>query len=208
MIRFRHVLAIASLALLAPFGPAQAVNTATANLIALDKNTSTGWLDARVELYAPPDAKGNLGAPKVYPAQLLFARPGQFRLVLRTGAKNEYRAASNGSVVTWMDYGTGIGGQQKYADVVDPFTQAMLGVAGAITRFTAAKEIAMSANSPLRGARLATKVYGSSVVSSKAWFSNDKLIGFEFLFADNSRVFVSVLSMKQNVPTKPSDFVL
>ena len=211
MIRFRRFMVVAAaafVATLAPLSSTYALNTASSDLVALDKSLVSGWLDARVEFYAPPDAKGNAGTPKVYPAQLLFARPGQFRLVLRAGAKDEYRAAASGGFVSWIDMSTGIGGKDSVDKVVDPFTRAMLGVAGAITRFAPAKEIAVNPQYPLRAAKLTTNVYGSNVISSKAWFYNDQLTGFEFLLSDNSRVFVSVLTLKQNVATKPTDFTL
>lgn len=211
MIRIRHSMVAATVALLtllAAHAPAHALNTATNDLLALDKSLASGWLEARVEFYAPPDAKGNAGVPQVYPAKLLFARPGQFRLVLRPGAKDEYRAAASGGMVSWIDMATGIGSKDSYDKVVDPFARAMLGVAGAIARFSPAKEIAVNPQYPLRGAKLTTKVYGSSVVSSKAWFYNDQLSGFEFLLSDNSRVFVSVLTFTPNVATKPGDFAL
>lgn len=208
MNRIRCFITVAVVALLAPLGAASAVNTATADLTALDKSTTSGWLEARIEFYPPPDAKNNAGTPKIIPAQLLFARPNQFRLVLRPGAKDEYRAAASGGVVSWLDMGTGMGGQSKYDTLVDPFTRAMLGVAGAITRHAPAQDIPVNPNSPLRGAKSTTRTYGASVVSSKTWFYNDKPIGFEFTLSDHSRVFVSVLSFKPNVATKPGDFSL
>lgn len=208
MQRIHRILAATALALLAPLHDAHALNTATADLTALDKSLASGWLDARIEFYAPPDAKGNAGTPKVYPAQLLFARPGQFKLVLRAGAKDEYRAACSNGLVSWIDMATGFASKDTYDNIVDPFTRSMLDVAGAISRFAPAKEIAVNPQTPLRGAKLTTRTYGSSVVSSKAWFNNDHLTGFEFLLSDNSRVFVSVLSFKQNVATKASDFTL
>lgn len=207
MIRIHRIAAVLMLALL-PLGAAQAANSATANLIALDKSLKTGWLDARIEFYPAPDAKGNLGAPQVFPAQLLFARPGQFRLVLRTGAKNEYRAAATGGVVSWMDYGTGIGGQAKYQNIMDPFTRSMLDITGAITRFAPAKEQTLDAKGVLRGAAMNTRVYGSSIVASHAWFANDLPTGFDFILSDNRRVVVSILAYKPNVATKPGDFTL
>ncbi len=149
MIRIRRIAAVLAIALL-PLGAAQAATSATANLVSLDKSIKTGWIDARIEFYPAPDAKGKIGAPQVFPAQLLFSRPGQFRLVMRTGAKNEYRAAATGGVVSWIDYGTGIGGQAKYQDLMDPFTRSMLDITGAITRFTPAKEQTLDPKGALR----------------------------------------------------------
>lgn len=211
MTRIRRIAAALAFVLacvLPPLGAAQAATSATANLVALDKSLKSGWIDARIEFYPAPDAKGNIGQPQVFPAQLLFARPGQFRLVLRTGAKNEYRAAASGGVVSWIDYGTGMGGQSKYQDLMDPFTRSMLDITGAITRFTPAKEQALDPKGPLRGAAMRTRVYGSSVVASHAWFANDQPTGFDFTLSDQRRVVVSVLAFKPNVATKPGDFRL
>lgn len=198
----------ASLCVLVAPTRVEAVNTATADLIALDKATATGYLDARVSLYAPPNTKGQYAAPTVYPAQLLFARPGQFRFVLRPGAKNEYRAAASGGVVSWIDLGTGLSGQGKTVDVVDPAAQALLGTVGGLLQFAPAKEVAVSTKNPVRGVNLAPRSFGTSVIAATAWFGNDQPVGFEFVFSDRSRVFISVLSFKQNVPTKPGDFTL
>lgn len=208
MIRIRH-LATAALALLLPLGAAQAINTASADLVALDKTTTTGYLEARIALYPAPDAKGNAGTPSVYPAQLLFSRDGRFRLVLRPGANNEYRLAANGDgMVSWIDMGTGNASKGAYATLVDPFVRTMLGTIGSITRFAPMKELPMGSNSITRGASLQTNVYGSGIVSGRAWFGNDKPTGFEFVLSDNRRIFVSVLSFKQNVTVKPGDFSL
>ena len=207
MIRIRRIAAVLAIALL-PLGAAQAATSATANLVSLDKSTKTGWIDARIEFYPAPDAKGKIGSPQVFPAQLLFSRPGQFRLVMRTGAKNEYRAAATGGVVSWIDYGTGIGGQAKYQDLMDPFTRSMLDITGAITRFTPAKEQTLDPKGALRGAAMSTRVYGSSIVASHAWFANDRPTGFDFTLSDKRRVVVSVLTWKPNVTVKPGDFSL
>lgn len=208
MIRIRP-LATAALVLLLPLGAAQAINTATADLVALDKNTTTGYMDARIALYPAPDTKGNAGTPSVYPAQLLFSRDGRFRLVLRPGANNEYRLAASGDgLVSWIDMGTGNASKGGYATLVDPFVRTMLGTIGSITRFAPMKELPMGSNTVTRGATLQTKVYGSGIVSGRAWFGNDKPTGFEFILSDNRRVVVSVLSFKQNVTVKPADFAL
>lgn len=208
MIRIRH-LAIAALAVLLPLAAAQAINTASADLVALDKTTTTGYLEARIALYPAPDTKGNAGTPGVYPAQLLFSRDGRFRLVLRPGASNEYRLAAGGDgLVSWIDMGTGNASKGRYATLVDPFVRTMLGTVGAITRFAPMKELPMGSNPVTRGATLQTNVYGSGIVSGRAWFGNDRPTGFEFVLSDNRRVFVSVLSFKQNVTVKAADFAL
>jgi len=207
MTRIRHIAAVLAFVLL-PLGATQAANSATADLVALDKSVKTGWIDARIEFYPAPDAKGKIGSPQVFPAQLLFSRPGQFRLVMRTGAKNEYRAAATGGVVSWIDYGTGIGGQAKYQNIMDPFTRSMLDITGAITRFSPAKEQTLDPKGAIRGAAMTTRMYGSSIVASHAWFANDLPTGFDFTLSDKRRVVVSVLTWKPNVTVKPGDFSL
>jgi hypothetical protein len=187
---------------------AQASSSAVDRLTYLDKTTASAALDVRVELYDPPNSKGQYGAPKIYPATLLFARPDQFRLTLRPGAKDEFRAVGNAGLVNWIDYATGFSGKDKASNVVDPVAIALLGSVAELTRFAPAKELPVGPKSAVRGARLTPKNYGTSVESATAWFSNDQPIGFEFVLTDRRRVFISVLVFKQNVPTKPGDFQL
>ncbi len=187
---------------------ALAASSAVDRLVYLDKTTASGALDVRVDLYDPPNSKGQYGAPKTYPATLLFARPDQFRLALRPGAKDEFRAVGNAGIVNWIDYATGFSGKDKAENVIDPVAIALLGSVSELTRFAPAKELPVGPKSKIRGARLTPKSYGTSVESAIAWFSNDQPIGFEFVLSDKRRVFVSVLVFKQNAPTKPSDFQL
>jgi hypothetical protein len=187
---------------------AQAASSAVDRLVYLDKTTASGTLDVRVELYDPPNSKGQYGTPKTYPAKLLFARPDQFRLTLRPGAKDEFRAVGSAGIVNWIDYATGFSGKDKAENLVDPVAIALLGSVGELMRFAPAKELPVGTKSTMRGARLSPKNYGTSVESAVAWFSNDQPIGFEFVLSDKRRVFASVLVFKQNVPTKPGDFQL
>jgi hypothetical protein len=187
---------------------AQAAGSAVDQLVYLDKTIASGALDVRVDLYDPPNSKGRYGTPKIYPAKLLFARPDQFRLTLRPGAKDEFRAVGNAGLVNWIDYATGFSGKDKAENVIDPVAIALLGSVGELMRFAPAKELPVSAKSTVRGAKLTPKNYGTSVESATAWFSNDQPIGFEFVLTDRRRVFISVLVFNQNVPTKPSDFQL
>jgi hypothetical protein len=56
---------------------------------------------------------------------------------------------------------------------------------------------------------LTPNTWGSTVERGLAWFSSDgQPIGFEFQMEDRSKVFVSVLTFKQNVQTSPGDFQL
>ncbi len=187
---------------------AQAATTAVDQLIYYDKYTASGLLEVKVDLYDPPNSKGQYGAAKTYPAQLLFARPDQFKLVLRPGAKDEFRAVGSTGTVNWVDYATGFYGKEKAEDVTDPVALALLGSAGELLRFAPAKELPVSKQSVMRGATLSPKSYGSNIRSATAWFNNDQPIGFEFLLNDKRRVFISILSFKQNVSTKPGDFQL
>lgn len=183
--------------------------SATDQLYTLDKATHSGALDVSVNLYAPPDKNGKVGAPQRYLAQLLFERPDRFRLVLRPGAKNEFRAVAEAGVVRWLDLATGISGKDTADKVTDPLAIALLGSAGELLRFTSAKDLVLSKGSKISGARITPKTWGSGIESGLAWFSSDgQPIGFEFVLHDQTRVFISVLSFKQNVKTSPGDFQL
>ena len=183
--------------------------SATDQLSYLDKTTYSGALDVYVDLYAAPDKNGKLGAPKRYPATLLFERPDRFRMVLRPGAKDEFRAVAEAGVVRWLDLYTGFSGKDDADKVTDPIALALLGSAGELLRFAASKDLVLSKGSKISGAVLTPNTWGSTVERGLAWFSSDgQPIGFEFQMEDRSKVFVSVLTFKQNVPTKPSDFEL
>ncbi len=183
--------------------------SATSRLYTFDKTTYSGLLDTYVDLYAPPDKNGKVGAPKRYPATLLFERPDRFRLVLRPGAKDEFRAVAQAGVVNWLDLATGISGKDAADKITDPLAIALLGSAGELLRFTTSKDLVLSKGSKISGARFTPKTWGSGVTSGLAWFSSDgQPIGFEFVLHDQTRVFVSVLGFKQNVKTNPGDFQL
>ena len=183
--------------------------SATAQLQYLDKTSYSGYLDVSVDLYDPPQKPGQYEAPKRYPAKLLFERPDRFRLTLRPGAKNEYIAVAEGGIVRWLDRATGLSGQEAAGKVTDPLALALLGSAGELLRFSASKDLAMPKDSKISGARLQPNTWGTGVEQGLAWFSSDgKPIGFEFLLADGTKVFVSVLRFQQNVQTKPEDFKL
>ena len=183
--------------------------SATTQLQYLDKTTYSGYLDVSVDLYGPPGKDGQYAAPKRYPAQLLFERPDRFRLVLRPGAKDEYRAVAEAGIVRWLDVATGFSGKEVASKVTDPLALALLGSAGELLRFTASKDLALGKGSKISGARLRSNTWGTGVENGLVWFSSDgKLIGFEFLLADRTKMLVSVRLFKQNVATKPGDFQL
>lgn len=183
--------------------------SATTQLQYFDKTTYSGSLDVQVDLYAPPDKNGKVGAPHRYPATLLFARPDRFRLVLRPGAKDEFRAVAEAGVVRWLDLATGFSGKEAADKVADPLALALLGSAGELLRFSASKDLVLSKGSKISGARLTPNTWGSGMEKGLAWFSSDgQPIGFEFVLHDQTRVFVSILGFKQNVPTTSGDFQL
>ena len=183
--------------------------SATAQLQYLDKTTYSGDLAVSVDLYDPPQKPGQYVAPKRYPATLLFERPDRFRLVLRPGAKDEFRAVAEAGIVRWKDSATGLSGKEEAGKIVDPLVLALLGSAGELLRFSAAKDLVLPKSSKLSGARLQPNTWGTGVEQGTAWFSSDgKPVGFEFVLADGTKVFISVLLFKQNVKTTPGDFQL
>ena len=183
--------------------------SATAQLQYLDKTSYSGYLDVSVDLYDPPKKPGQYAAPKRYPAKLLFERPDRFRMVLRPGEKDEFIAVAEGGIVRWLDRATGISGKEEAGKVTDPLALALLGSAGELLRFSASKDLVMPKGSKISGARLQPNTWGSGVEQGLAWFSSEgKPIGFEFLLADGTKVFISVLLFQQNVKTKPEDFQL
>lgn len=182
---------------------------ATDHLSTFDKTTYSGALTVSVDLYATPDKYGKLGAPKRYPAQLLFARPDQFKLILRPGKSDEFRAVGSAGTVRWLDLATGFSDKEQADKVIDPLALALLSTAGELSRFGKATELAVGKGSKISGARFDPKTYGSGIDKATVWFSSDgKPIGFEFELSDRRRVLISVLSFQQNVPTKPGDFAL
>jgi hypothetical protein len=183
--------------------------SATNQLQYFDKTTYSGFLDVTVSLYPAPDKYGKIGAPQLYPAQLLFERPDRFRMVLRPGAKDEFRAVAEAGIVRWLDLYTGFSGKETADKVTDPLALALLGAAGEFLRFTASKDLVLSKDSKISGAVITPNTWGSTIERGLAWFSSDgQPVGFEFQMEDRSKVFVSVLTFKQNVKTYPGDFQL
>lgn len=186
--------------------PAQAAQSASDRLKFYDGTTGTAFLDGNVQLYAAP-VNGKYGTPQTYRAQLLFARPDRFRLVLRPGAK-EYRAVGSAGNVQWRDGATGLSGQGKTADLIDPAAYDLLRTVGELSRYQRVQELPMSPNSALRGAVLRPISHGSRVLRAVAWFRNDQPHLFEIHFHDGRKLYFAVSVFQQNVTVKPGDFVL
>jgi hypothetical protein len=196
------------LTLIAAFAtvPTQAAVAATDRLKHYDSTTASAFLDGNVQLYAAP-VKGKYGTPQTYRAQLLFARPDHFRLVLRPGTK-EYRAVGSGGNVQWLDLSTGLSGQGKAVDLIDSAALDLLRSVGQLPRYAPAKELTVGPNSALRGAVLRPVSYRSQTLRAIAWFRNDQPHLFEIHYRDGRKLYFAVSVFQQNVATKPSDFVL
>lgn len=202
-----HALFVATLALGTMFAPSPAAHaqSATDYLYTLDKTTWSGALDVRVDLYPAPDKYGKVGQPQRYPAKLLFERPDRFRMVLRPGAKNEYRAVAEAGIVRWLDLSTGISGKDKIEALVDPMVIGLLGAAGELARYGGAKDLPLAKGSKLLGASFTPKGWGSSVAQGLVWLGTDgKPVGYEFRFADGRKLFIAVLAFQHN-PQLPPD---
>jgi hypothetical protein len=206
-ILFRPLL-LAALALGATW-PAFAQTSASAQLQWLDKTTFSGRIEAIVDAYPVPDAKGGIAAPERYPVEVLFERPDRYRVVLRPGTKQELRIAAEAGIVRWYDLATGLSGKEQADDVSHPLALALLATVGELSRFGTAVDLPAIKNSPLRGARLDPKRYGAGVLSAIAWFgSEDQLVGLDIQRSDGSRLFLAVRTFDRNVQTSPDDFRL
>lgn len=198
------------LALLASFATSLfASGSSSQTLLAIDKTTYSGHLELYVDRYDPPGKDGKPTAPERYRAQVLFERPDRFRLVLRPGESNEFRAVGEAGIVRWFDLATGFSGKKAAADVTDPLALWMLGTAGELLRFTRTADLPPGGmKGGLRAARLDPDTFGSGVEQATAWFSKDTPVGMEFRFHDGSSVFASILRFDRNVQTSPGDFQL
>jgi hypothetical protein len=206
-ILFRTLL-LAALSLGATW-PAFAQTSASAQLEWLDKTTLSGRIDALVDAYPAPDAKGGIGAPERYPVELLFERPDRYRVVLRPGTKQQLRIATEAGIVRWYDLATGLSGKEQADDVSHPLALALLATAGELSRFGTAVDLPAVKNSPLRGARLDPKGHAAGVLSAIAWFGSDgQLVGLDIQRSDGSRLFLAVQTFDRNVQTSPDDFRL
>lgn len=186
--------------------PASAAAAASDRLKYYDGTTASAFLDGNVQLYAAP-VNGKYGTPQTYRAQLLFARPDRFRLVLRPGTK-EYRAVGSAGLVQWRDYATGLSGQGKTVDLIDSAAFDLLRTVGEATRYHRMQELPMSPNSALRGALLRPVSYRSQVLRAVAWFRNDQPHLFEIQYHDGRKLYFAVSSFQHNPTVKPGDFVL
>lgn len=198
-----------ALTLAAAFVSPTHAGTATDHLQTFDQTTYSGAFDAVVDLYNAPNTNGKIDPPTRYRAHVLFERPDRFRLVLRPGENNEFRAVSEAGIVRWRDLSTGLSGKQDIQNIVDPLAIALLGSAGELLKRTQVDELPLPKGSDVKGASFTPVAGPGEFIRGFAWFSPDgRPIAFEFVKQDEARVFVTVSSFAQNVATKPSDFQL
>ncbi len=198
-----------ALTLAAAFVSPTHAGTATDHLRAFDQTTYSGAFEAVVDLYNAPHKNGKIDPPARYRAHVLFERPDRFRLVLRPGEKNEFRAVSEAGIVRWRDLYTGFSGKQEIQNIVDPLAIALLGTAGELLKNTRVDELPLPKGGDVIGASFSPIAGPGEFIRGFAWFSPDgRPIAFEFVKQDEARVFVTVSSFAQNVQTKPSDFEL
>ena len=200
---------IAAVLAFAAFAPPHAdAQSAADALTALDKTTYSGRLDVVVSLYAPTGKPGVDGKPQQYPAQIVFERPDRYRLALRPGAKDGFRAVAEAGVVRWIDDATGLSGKDATAALTDPIAVALLGSAGELSRYYGLKEQATGKDSDQIGVRLVPNGL-TNVQTGYVWLSRDgRPTGFDFRMNDGTRVFVAVMRFEQNAKTTPADFQL
>lgn len=181
----------------------------TSQLATLDTTTTSGYLDVRVSIYEKSTKTQRYTLTQQYPAQLLFQRPGNIRLTLRPGAKDEFRMAVTGGWAQWLDLSTGNASKLPADQAIDPLALAVLAKTGALLRLSGAKNLPLPVDSKLDGVRLRPNVWGTTVAGGNIWLNSDsRLVGFDFLMTDGDRVQISVQRFVQNPKIKPGDFVL
>lgn len=191
------------------FAPTTHAASAADALALLDKTTLNGRLDAVVDVYAPPEKDGQSGKHERYPAQVVFERPDRFRISIRPGEKNEYRAVAEAGIVRWLDFATGWSGKAEVDDVTDPLALALLGTAGELQQHAEIKDLPQTKGSALVGARVSPRVLVGELSDGLVWIGDDgQPIGFEFRFADGGKVFVSVLRLERNLKLSADEFAL
>lgn len=201
--------AVLATTLACAFAPTTHAASAGDALALLDKTTLNGRLDAVVDVYAPPEKDGQSGKHERYPAQLAFERPDRFRISIRPGEKNEYRAVAEAGIVRWLDFATGWSGKTEVDRVTDPLALALLGTAGELQRHAEVKDLPQTKGSTLVGARLSPRVLVGDLSDGLVWIGDDGApIGFEFRFVDGGKVFVSVLRLQRNLQLPPEEFAL
>jgi len=201
--------AVLATTLACAFAPSTYAGSAGDALALLDKTTLNGRIDAVVDVYAPPEKNGQSGKHERYPAQVAFERPDRFRISIRPGQKNEYRAVAEAGIVRWLDFATGWSGKAEVDRVTDPLALALLGTAGELQQHAEIKDLPQAKGSTLVGARLSPRVLIGELSDGLVWIGDDgQPIGFEFRFADGGKVFVSVLRLERNIPLSKDEFAL
>ena len=203
-------LALGALLVSAICTPALAADPATQQLERMDKELFSARTELLISHYPPATGKPPRHAPaQVYAATLLFERPDRFRLVLEPGRKGERRIVGEAGKVRWLDTASGQSGSESAEKVIDPLILALLGSAGELQRYAAPKEVFLGKPpQQVTAAVLYPRAYGTTLVRALASFGDDGMTGLDVTLDDGSRVFVSVLSFKGNVDTKPGDFDL
>ena len=186
-----------------------AASSATSLLQSMDQTHYSAQVVARISQYAPPlKGKTEHALISVDSVELLMERPDRFRFVLRPGAKDELTFVAQAGIARWRDKATGATGKATTDQVVDPLALIAMGTAGELKRYSQLSELDPGKSSPLRGARLDPRVFGSDVERATAWFGNDQPVGYGFEMNDGSRIYIAIASYKPNVQTKPGDFEL
>ena len=140
---------------------------------------------------------------------MVFERPDRFRISIRPGEKNEYRAVAEAGIVRWLDFATGWSGKAEVDDVTDPLALALLGTAGELQQHAEIKDLPQTKGSALIGARVSPRVLVGELSDGLVWIGDDgQPIGFEFRFADGGKVFVSVLRLVRNLKLSADEFAL
>lgn len=202
--------ALTAMLIAAMGAPAAAANSASEDLVLLDKQLLTGRAVLQVSHYPPAKGKPpRHGAPKKFMATLLFERPDRFKLVLRPGRKGERRIVAEAGKVRWLNMATGASGSASAEKVLEPMALLLLGAAGELPRYAALKELPVGKQpQPMTATTLRPRAYGTDVISAVAWFGHNKIVGLDFTMADGSRVFMSVLRFDANIATQPGNFEL
>jgi len=203
-------LLIAAACLLAT--PAFAADDDSTRLISLDGSLASGYVVFEVTRVEPAtQGKATEVTLETFRGHLLVARPGQFKLVLRPGEKNEQRIVGDQGKVRWLDVATGVQGSGLASDYLDVSVVALLDANDALKRLFTLKNagvINAKDKTPVGIVKLDPRAYGTRIVAAKAFMLEDKVAALQFVRDDDIRVFIAILRFDANVDIKPGDFEL